>query len=167
MIHGFRLGMGAFCGKALFYIPYALSDVSSLMKSSVSPDSVESQIEVTTFDAFARQYHLKDVFVKVDVETAEFEFLQGAKEENHRIRFLLIEILRDAHAKGLVKKLCEVLGANAYYLGKKQLSFSNEGEFSYEPGYYHWLFCRESPEQLRAMLAPFGMRVIKPKLVQR
>ena len=105
------------------------------------------------------EHAINSTCVKVDVEGAEFRFLEGIGDAGNKIATLVVEVLGRALSDGFVKKAWSVLGMHAYYIGHRTLQHSPDGNFNYVPGEYNWLFCRASPEALRRRLAgtPFSV----------
>jgi Methyltransferase FkbM domain len=72
------------------------------------------ELEVVSFGDFCRRESLENLCVKIDIEGAEFDFLEGAREELHRVAFLIIEVLGPTISKGSVRALQEA--SEAYYI---------------------------------------------------
>ena len=116
-------------------------------------------VNIKTFAAFVGEHAINSTCVKVDVEGAEFRFLDGIGDAGNKIDTLVVEVLGRALSDGFVKKASSVLGMHAYYIGHRTLQHSPDGKFDYVPSEYNWLFCRASPEALRRRLAgtPFSV----------
>ena len=116
-------------------------------------------VKTKTFAAFLGEHAINSTCVKVDVEGAEFRFLDGIGDAGNKIDTLVVEVLGRALSDGFVKKASSVLGMHAYYIGHRTLQHSPDGKFDYVPSEYNWLFCRASPEALRRRLAgtPFSV----------
>jgi FkbM family methyltransferase len=91
-------------GSAVFYIPQERKGIdahynASLKKIYQFPHFVELRVQVSTLDAFA----FADVgFIKVDVEGADMEVIEGARQTIARDRpNMLIELMVRAHADPL------------------------------------------------------------------
>mgnify|MGYP000267100921 CR=1 FL=1 len=159
-ISAFQKAVGSFDGQAKFY-----RDITSPLQGSLTNDFmqdheiVQVDISVCTFNQFAKTENIIDACVKVDIENAEFDFLDGAIEKLSTIKYLIIEVLGPAAEKGFIKKLIDEYSFQAYYIDDYILRHSADGSFDYHSPQYNWLFCRENPDSLRRMLA--GNRKLK------
>ena len=116
-------------------------------------------VNTKTFAAFVGDHAINSTCVKVDVEGAEFRFLEGIVDAGNKIATLVFEVLGRALSDGFVKKASSVLGMHAHHIGHRTLQHSPDGNFNYVPGEYNWLFCRASPEALRRRLASTAFSV--------
>lgn len=156
---GHRCAIGAVEGVASFYLDLDDPTSNSLADWFGHKHRLRRiEVPVTTFASFARRHGIDNACVKVDVENAEFAFLEGAGREIRRIRYLIMEVLGPAVAEGFVRRMIES-GFSAYYVNDRCLQHSSRGEFSYVPPQYNWLFCRESPSQLAVRLEGSTLRV--------
>ena len=93
----------------------------------VTHDTIETDVEVVSFGDFCRRERLENVCAKVDIEGAEFEFLEGARDDLWRMSFLIIEVLGPAISKGFVQALRKASGMEAYYINDRRLEHSVDG----------------------------------------
>jgi len=159
-VFGLQAAVGATTGKATFYL--APASLISTLKGELSPmqQFTKIQVDLLSFDDFTRERDLSNLCVKVDIENAEFDFLQGANRESARIKYLICEMLEPAEKRGFVNAAKQALGMEAYYINDFQLEHSPDGTFKYVPTQYNWLFCREKPDALRQILAPTPFSVM-------
>jgi hypothetical protein len=109
---------------------------------------------VITFDAFAGRVGLAgDYLVKVDVENAEWAFVEGAPRALASMPYLILEILGPARRRGLVDHLIRTFGFRCYYINGLRLEPLAAEDHRYTPGEWNFLFCRDSPTQLREKIA--------------
>jgi FkbM family methyltransferase len=152
-VHGHRLAIGSKSGPAIFYTNLSDPASSSLTPMFAQKHRVqEDTVMVSSFDDFAERHALRNACVKVDIEGAEVAFLSGAKESQDRIAFLIIEVLGPAIQDGFVRMAQQALGMHAYYINDLRLEHSPDGSFVYRSPEFNWLFCRQSPAELRALL---------------
>jgi len=116
-------------------------------------------VEVRSFASFGRQYGFERATVKVDVENAEWDFLDGAAGAFERIAYLIMEVLRPAHERRFVPELMKHSGLKAYYINDYRLEHSEDGSFNYRSPEYNWLFCRETPGELAERVRGTRLRV--------
>jgi FkbM family methyltransferase len=153
-VHGHELAIGARSGPSAFFTNVSAPASSSLTRDFANQHVLrEDRVDVRSFDDFASEHDLHDVCAKVDIENAEFAFLEGAQGSSQRLRFLIIEVLGPAASKGFVNAAIAQLGMHAYYINDLRLEHSSAGEYTYRHPYFNWLFCRESPAELRKLLA--------------
>jgi len=152
-VKGFKSAVGAESGKAQFFI-----DVTSTLQGSLKENThpghevTITDVEVTTFDDFIKTHQFTDVCVKVDIENAEFDFLNGARQSMNHISYLVMEVLGPAVKGGFVKTMIDDYGFCAYYINDFSLIYSPDGSFTYVPPQYNWLFCRTEPDHLGKIL---------------
>lgn len=161
-VFGHQLAIGKETAEAEFYIDSIDDSVSSLLSSCKRPQR-KVNVAVSTLDDFLSQSQLKELLVKVDIENAEFDFLEGASQEFSRVKFLIIEVLGPAISKGFIREIQHRFKLHAYYINDYQLEYSPDGNFRYSPPQYNWLFCRETPEQLSQTLKHSPLRVVSCK----
>ena len=158
-VHGHQLAIGLHSGPAVFYTNVSHPATSSLRRDFfTAADLREDRVIVSTFDEFAAAHHLHKACVKVDIENAEFEFLKGTHLSRDRILFLIMEVLGPAIEAGFIRAAQRQLGMRAYYINNLRLEHSDEGSFVYRSPQFNWLFCRQSPAELRRVLA--GSRLL-------
>lgn len=157
-VHGFQVAIASAPGTVSFYIDQSESLMSSLNRELLESHSLrEIRVESISFDEFAKRRNLSHLCVKVDIENAEYEFLEGATNECSRIDYLIIEVLKPAVDKRFVQDLSSRFGMAAYYINGYRLEHSPDGSFQYVPPEYNWLFCRQNPSELSDLLksSPF------------
>jgi len=156
----YQKAVGSFDGQTTFY-----RDITSPSQGSLTNDFmreheiVQVDIEVCTFSQFVKNEKLENACVKVDIENAEFDFLDGANEKLSEVKFLIIEVLGPAVEKGFINRLIKEYSLQAYYIDDYNLRHSTDGYFEYHSPQFNWLFCRENPDSLRHLLA--GNRKLK------
>jgi FkbM family methyltransferase len=151
-ITGHQVAIGDKCGQAEFYLNLTDSSSSSLETYFVVKHKVkQTQVDIRTLEAFVKEHDLQRICVKVDVEAAEFQFLNGSRDVLNEISYLIIEVLAPAIEQGFISKLIAE-GFKAYYINDFTLQHSVDGSFRYVPPEYNWLFCRENPTQLQSRL---------------
>lgn len=116
-------------------------------------------IESITFDTFSESIPEKRFCVKVDVEGAEFEFMEGARHSISKIDFLIIELLQEAIDQKFPERMIKDYNYHAYYIHNYQLEYSPNGEFTYVAPYFNWMFSSYDPNALRKILqnTPFSI----------
>jgi hypothetical protein len=98
--------------------------------------------------------------VKVDVENAEWQFINGSSGCTDSIEFLILEILGPARQAYLVDHLIQQWMMNAYYINGDQLEFVLHDDMRYVKGEYNWLFTKHTPDALRKLLDNSIFKVI-------
>jgi FkbM family methyltransferase len=159
-ITGFKSAISSTIGKTEFY-----KNISDYLSGSLTDifhakhDTQTITVDVTTFSNFSKSVSLENACVKVDVEGAEYDFIKGAINSLDSIAYLVMEVLKPACDKGFVNHMIE-LGFTAYYINDYCLEHSADGTFDYVAPQYNWLFCHESPSQLRNSLGktPFEIK---------
>lgn len=117
-------------------------------------------IDAITFDTFAESVPEKRFSVKVDVEGAEFEFMEGARKSISNMDFLIIELLQDAIDQKFPEMMIKDYQYHAYYINNYQLEYSKNGEYRYVAPYFNWMFSSYDPEKLRKILRNTPFTVI-------
>lgn len=80
-------------------------------------------VNTKTFAAFVGEHAINSTCVKVDVEGAEFRFLDGIGDAGNKIGTLVADVLGSALSDGFFNKASSVLDMHAYYiLGAAPLS---------------------------------------------
>ena len=163
-IAGYNLALGDRCGRADFHLNISDPSSSSLDTYFIEKHrTIKTEINISTLDRFVETHNLKNIIVKVDVEAAEKQFLDGSAAALHVISYLIIEILGPAFQDGVVNRLIEA-GFEAYYINDHKLEHTTDGTFNYIPFEYNWLFCREKPKQLQELVCQAGFEVISDSL---
>ena len=151
---GHMEAMGARTERSIFFQNLSNNLSGSLEREVVATvESREIAVQVRSFDDFSREIGKKNLCVKVDIEGAEQQFVDGAKAEWSRIADLVIEVLGPAHERGFVKRLIDETGMHAYHINDYSLERSIDGNFTPNPREYNWLFTRKSQSELRDALA--------------
>lgn len=109
-------------------------------------------IDSIRFDTFANSLEEQKLLIKVDVEGAEFEFIEGARNKIQSIDFLIIELLQDSIDQKFPEMMIAQHKYHAYYINNFNLEYSNAGEYKYVSPYYNWLFSKYEPAVLGKML---------------
>jgi FkbM family methyltransferase len=109
-------------------------------------------IDSISFDEFAYSISEKNLLIKVDVEGAEFEFIEGARNKIQSIDFLIIELLQDSIDQKFPEMMIDRYKFYAYYINNFNLEFSRKGEYKYVSPYYNWLFTKYEPSELKKKL---------------
>jgi FkbM family methyltransferase len=117
-------------------------------------------VRVMSAATLVETFGYSGVCMKVDVEHAEKQFLEGARPILDRIAYLIIEVLGPAHAAGFVRELADAGGFQAYYINDYSLEPSADGRFVYREPEYNWLFCRDDPAALRERLSGLPFRIL-------
>jgi FkbM family methyltransferase len=161
-ITGFRMAVGEKSGQTQFYIDLG-STLQGSLKELTKPDHqvASVNVQITTFDDFVNTQQLMDVCVKVDIENAEFDFLNGARQSMNCISYLVMEVLGQAIKAGFVKTMIKEFGFHAYYINDFHLEYSPDGSFTYTPPQYNWLFCRLSLASLKQQLEGTPFTIIQ------
>lgn len=159
-IHGFNQAIGATAGPAVFFQDLNNSSMSSLVPGAAGHPMRSLPVQVITFDGFAEQYGLRDNYlVKVDVENAEWAFVEGARTALRSLPYLILEILGPARRRGLVDHLIRSFALRCYYINGLTLEPMEAEDGRYSPGEWNFLFCRDSPAQLREKIGRSALRV--------
>lgn len=161
-IEGSDFALAAQNGQLTFYIDKHSDLESSLIEPKGRNDIEAVTVNATRFDSWVEQKGLSasKLMVKVDVENAEWEFVNGASGCVPAIQFLILEILGPARQGRIVDHIVNVWGLNAYYINGQRLEFVREDDMRYTKGEYNWLFTHESPENLKSLLATSVFEVI-------
>ena len=158
---GFQCAIGRSTGRARWFENVSDSLSSSLTEMfRATHDTIETDVEVLSFGDLCRKEGVQNLCVKVDIEGAEFEFLEGARDGLWRISFLIMEVLGPAISKGFVRALQEASGMEAYYINDVRLEHARDGTFRYAESQYNWLFCRLAPRALSAVLSDTPLVVV-------
>jgi FkbM family methyltransferase len=160
-IAGYEAAIGSADGTATFFVNRTDSMSGSLTDAFVGRHNVAPRdVTVRSLASLAIELSFTRACVKVDVENAEFTFLEGAAGVLDRVAYLIMEVLGPAHAQGFVPALMARSGFHAYYIAGLQLQPSRNGEFTYRPPDYNWLFCRETPGELAERLRGTALTVM-------
>jgi FkbM family methyltransferase len=161
-ITGSHFALSETNGELTFYI----NKQSDLESSIVEPGDLSNieaiTVPATRFDSWVRQTGLSDkkLMVKVDVENAEWQFINGSSGCTDSIEFLILEILGPARQAYLVDHLIQQWMMNAYYINGDQLEFVLHDDMRYVKGEYNWLFTKHTPDALRKLLDNSIFKVI-------
>jgi FkbM family methyltransferase len=159
---GFQAAMTTNSGKVTFYRNRTHDCSGSLVKEDWQGDALDpTEVTAMSFGDFVAEKGLGNACVKVDVEGAEEQFWEGAKNALDAVNSIIIEMLGPAIKKKLPAKIIESSGFHAYYINDYSLQHSVSGEFTYVYPFYNWLFCRESPTDLRHKLAGTNFKIIE------
>jgi FkbM family methyltransferase len=154
-IKGVMVGLSDFTGEASFYVNLS-NDMSSSLDKSFRHEwenVVEEKIKVTTFDDFVEEYEKnKSWLVKVDVENAEMAFVRGSKNNFKNIKYLIIELLSKAREEKVADIIMDKFKMNAYYVNDFKLEYMPREDGRNVELEYNFLFCKETPEELRLLL---------------
>jgi FkbM family methyltransferase len=160
-VHGHNIAIGATDGTARFYVNRTDALSGSLTRDFANQHEVTAtDVEVQRFSTAADRLGFNRACVKVDVEGAEWDFMEGAASALGRISYLIMEVLRPAHDRRFVQTLMARGGFHAYYVNDYTLEHSVDGAFEYREPEYNWLFCREQPSELAAKIGtpPLSVR---------
>jgi len=162
-VHCFNEAIADKTGQIEFYLNKSDDSSSSLSNYFSDHGHVVEKItmQARSFDDLVRHQKHPRWLAKVDIESAEFSFLAGAMEsiKNGAMRFLIIELLEDARKHHFVDQMI-ALGLNAYYLRDMQIEHVTREDGRYQASEYNWLFCKDSPEQLRVLIQGSAFQVL-------
>ena len=163
-VTGHNAAIGAHDGTATFFVNRTDTFSGSLTtlfaaKHEVTPATVA----VRSFASVAQDLRFERACVKVDVEGAEQQFLDGAGASLDRVAFLIMEVLGPAVSNGFVARMMQTTGFQAYYINDYTLEHSPDGSFTDRPAEYNWLFCRQAPVELRRTLHGSRFRIESPR----
>jgi FkbM family methyltransferase len=151
---GHRRAIGARDGTARFYLDMADSSQSSLNVPDAAATRYQPvDVELIAFRTFCRTSGLDNLLVKVDVEGAEFAFLEGVGDAARHIAYLIIEVLGPAMGAEFIETAEAQLGMKSYYINDYRLEYAPGKAFRYVPPQYNWLFARQGPAELARRLA--------------
>lgn len=161
-VTGVQKAVGKENTRTQFYINLCDPALSSLHSEVYElTENKKIDVDVITLQSFLSENpELNHILVKVDVENAEFDFVEGAKNVFNRIDFLILEILADAVKKDLIGKLIHDGKYQAYYINDFKITSAPEGRFTFSPGQVNWLFCRKSPDELKEVLRGTAFQVL-------
>lgn len=159
-VAGYEAAIGSTDGTARFFVNRTDSMSGSLTDVfATQHDVAPVDVRLRSLDSLAIELGFTRACVKVDVENAEFSFLEGAAAALDRVAYLIMEVLGPAHAKGFVPALVAQSGFHAYYINGLQLEPSINGAFTYRAPDYNWLFCRENPSELAERFRGTALKV--------
>lgn len=118
------------------------------------------EVERTSFADFVAGHSLEHVCAKVDVKGNEEAFFDGAKSALGKLDYLIIEIPGRAIKHGLPSRIMREGNLHAYYINDYKLEHSLFGEYKYVESFCKWLFCVESPRNLRTKLSGTRFQVV-------
>ncbi len=160
---GSSQAVAAKSGALSFYIN--LTDNSSSSLSSYFENKGHKTklitLDAISFNDFTAKHHYKSWLVKVDIEDAEFQFLEGAEQAMQQgvLKYLIIELLENARKNKFIDKMIEK-GWHAYYLNDYHIEYVSKEDGRYTAPEYNWLFCKETPHELRNLLHQTRFSVI-------
>ena len=146
-VTGPQVAMGERNGITKFFTDIEDSSFSSL-EQATGRCQHRVEVEIIRFDSFTERYGIRDVVVKVDVENAEFRFLDAGD----RITHLIIEVLKPAIEADFIIKAARRLGMEPYYISDYRLEYAPNEKFRYVAPGCNWLFTRCRPEHLSVLL---------------
>ncbi|MFZ0422339.1 MAG: FkbM family methyltransferase [Xanthobacteraceae bacterium] len=150
---GHRKGIGNCDDVVRFYLDTVDNSQSSLSVPHLDDARYQPvDIQVISFASFCKNTNLDNLLVKVDVEGAEFRFLEGVGDAARHIAYLIIEVLGGAMSGNFIASAEAQLGMRSYYINDYQLQFSPGENFRYVPPQFNWLFTRVPPEELAKRL---------------
>jgi FkbM family methyltransferase len=159
-IEGHNIAVADSVGKAVFFRNQTDDNSGSLIQEDWSKHTLEPiEVEKTSFHEFATTRNLARVCAKVDIEGAEELFFEGAKSSLGKLSYLIMEILGPAIHRGFPLRLISEGKLQAYYINDYELEHSVSGEYRYRAPFYNWLFCKDTPGDLRHKLADTPFRV--------
>ena len=110
-----RCALADFTGPATFFMPTEADPSTVQTASLVSPGADIAHNQVTVDVKRLDDFGLADVsFIKVDVEGAEYAFLQGAVATLERCRPSLLIEIEDRHTNGQSKRVFDFLHGIGY-----------------------------------------------------
>ena len=148
-----RNAVGSKNGHVKFY-----KNISCPLMGSLNPEFAEGarleeiEVESIRFSEYVIKNKLKNILVKVDIEGAEQDFIDGARECMDKVSYLIIEVLGEASRNGFVKRVIDEFKLNAYYINDFNLMHSADGSYKYIAPEYNWFFCNKNPSQLKETL---------------
>ena len=159
-VSGHNIAVGPHDGTATFFVNQSDSYSGSLTTMFAATHEVTPQtVALRSFASVARELRFERACVKVDVEGAEQQFLDGAAPALDRVAFLIMEVLAPAVSAGFVAAMMQATGCQAYYINDYELEHSVDGSFTSRRDQYNWLFCRQAPAQLGCMLNGSRFRI--------
>lgn len=162
-IVGIKKAIGKENKRTAFFVNLIDSALSSLHGEGFSKgDRRLIEVDVITLESFLKENpKLNNLLVKVDVENAEFDFVEGAASTFGRIDFLILEVLEQAVNRDIISKVMGLGKFQAYYINDLTLIPAPQGKFEYSSGQFNWLFCRQSPDELSETLRHTALQVRK------
>ena len=161
---GSAQAVAAKSGELTFYINLSDNFSSSLTNYfETQGHSIKKvTLDAINFDDFTAKHSHKNWLAKVDIEDAEFQFLEGAEQamKNGILKYLIIELLENARKNKFIDKMIEK-GWNAYYLNDYRIEHVNKEDGRYTSPEYNWLFCKENPNELRNILHQTRFSVVE------
>ena len=144
------LGLGIFIAKVFLERLSAIINFYNLEDKGARLEEIE--VESIRFSEYVIKNKLKNILVKVDIEGAEQDFIDGARECMDKVSYLIIEVLGEASRNGFVKRVIDEFKLNAYYINDFNLMYSADGSYKYIAPEYNWFFCNKNPSQLKETL---------------
>jgi FkbM family methyltransferase len=149
-----RKAAAATPGAATFHRNMSDDSSGSLNADFVAKWETES-IEVATIrlaDYLVAQ-DLRSVCMKVDVEGWGAAVWDGLRDAADRVDWLILEITAPEWEAQLPRRVIEETGWFAYYIRDCELQPWSAGSYDYLPSCLNWLFCRQAPAELAALVA--------------
>jgi FkbM family methyltransferase len=141
-------------GQLTFYIDQSSDLQSSLINPGSQANVKEHTVQSMRFDNWVSSGSIPDkLLVKVDVENAEWNFINGAKDNLGKVQFLILEVLGPARQTGFINFMIRELGFHAYYINENKIEHVKEEDMRYTKGEYNWLFCKYQPLKLEEYLS--------------
>lgn len=125
-----QVAIGARDGESLFHRDLSDSFSGSLTTDFAAHDTVSIAVQVRTMAGLLDELGWTRACLKVDIEGAEAEFLEGAARSFDRVAFLIMEVLGPAHQRQFVSQMIRA-GWQAYYLRDFAVVPSVDGAFDY------------------------------------
>lgn len=147
-------------------LTFYLNPESDLISSIVAPKDengvIKQTVATTRFDNWAADPSIpKKLMVKVDVENAEWEFIRGAVNAIDKIEYLVMEVLGPARQSGFINFTINDLKLQAYYINKNKIEHAKSEDMRYTEGEYNWLFCKQTPAEVRQKLSGSIFEVVE------
>ena len=160
-VYGWSSAVGSYDDTAIFYQNLTHATCGSLITPRTEANAISTlEVPITTFAHFAEAHHIHNACVKVDIEGAEKQFIEGAIGALDRITFLIMEVL-DSKSSFLTYMTKE-LGYNVYHIKNHSLTYCPDGTDEYTHNQWNWLFCHKTPDELRSCLATSKLDVVEP-----
>ena len=146
--------VGAVQGEVTFQVDTEDHTLSSLIKNPNRPQR-EILVTQTTLDEIVREHTPgRKLLVKIDVENAEHEVLEGLQEFALAIDYFLLEVCLPGQKRKTIENVCHRLDLHPYYIDHFSLHFAGRtASFNYSPGQVNWLLTRLEPQELASRLS--------------
>lgn len=148
-------------GQLTFYIDQSSDLQSSLIHPGANAHVKEHTVRSMRFGDWVSSASIPDkLLVKVDVENAEWNFINGAKHNLEKVQFLILEVLGPARQSGFINFMIRELDYHAYYINENKIEHVKEEDMRYTKGEYNWLFCKYQTSILEEYLSGSKFTVI-------